>query len=435
MLVATFVALAGLASKHEHHPDSRWPVFVDGGTLPRCTDEYAGSGPCDGGLTNNLMNLTTVSVDTAHREGALCLDGSPPGYYLQMGPAGTTQWLIYLKGGAWCKSEEECAARAKSSLGSTDSAPKTLAFSGLMDSDPSVNPDFAHYNRVILWYCDGASFAGDRDDPVVHAPTNQTLWFRGLSVLRTTLNQLCALHGLADATDVILSGGSAGGLAALLHADKVREWLKTAGAPLKRYRAVPNSGFFLMHDTADGEPVWPEAYKATFELHQANNGVNGACVAALKGDHWKCFLANYSYAYSSTPMFLLNSALDKWQMGHIWAGDTACVGSDFANCTAAEVADLNGYASDFLTDLRRPAKQQQPGEGGFITSCLEHVAAQGGGFGQFSIDGVLERDALSKWWHADEQAEPMWWLPCSLSATAPHPCNPTCGDGAHYRAP
>ena len=68
------------------------------------------------------------------------------------------------------------------------------------------------------------------------------------------------------------------------------------------------------------------------------------------------------------------------------------------------------------------------GEGGFVESCLEHVAAQGGAFDKYSIRDTTMQEALSTWWEAanDEPAASHWYLPCSLHEAAPHQCNPTC---------
>jgi len=39
------------------------------------------------------------------------------------------------------------------------------------------NPDFSAMNKVIMLYCDGTSFSGDRDDPVI--VNGKPLHFRG----------------------------------------------------------------------------------------------------------------------------------------------------------------------------------------------------------------------------------------------------------------
>jgi len=74
---------------------------------------------------------------------------------------------------------------------------------------------------VLTWavisafrYCDGASFSGDKTEPFMYNTSTgtQPLYFRGRRVLDAVLDTLLAEHGLDQATDVLLSGGSAGGL-------------------------------------------------------------------------------------------------------------------------------------------------------------------------------------------------------------------------------
>jgi hypothetical protein len=55
--------------------------------------------------------------------GALCLDGSPGGFYLRNGTQ--TSWMIELEGGGWCVNEEDCLARSKTDIGSSKSWPPT----------------------------------------------------------------------------------------------------------------------------------------------------------------------------------------------------------------------------------------------------------------------------------------------------------------------
>jgi hypothetical protein len=229
------------------------PLFV--------VDDLCGStfgvGDCAPRKGNEAMPLYLVDQEAAARTGAFCLDGSRPGYYYTADPSGNfTHWLLYFKGGGWCYDEDSCAARARGEIGSSTHFPKTFAFSGLMDSEPSVNPDFAHFNRVVLWYCDGASFTGNADAPVFHAATNQTLYYRGKRVLDLLLDTLAQRHGLGNATHVLVSGGSAGGLAAYHHADHVGARLAQMGAPLLTFKAAPVSGLFAMHDDATGTPLY-----------------------------------------------------------------------------------------------------------------------------------------------------------------------------------
>lgn len=385
------------------------------------------------------LPLYVVDAEAAKKRGAVCLDGSPPGYYAGFAttPARKTSWILYFKGGAWCFDEANCAARAKTELGSSKLFPKTLPamYSGMLDADPSINPEFHDFNRVLFWYCDGASFSGNRNTPYYHAKTKQNLYFRGARVLNILLDTLISKHGLDRATDVLLAGGSAGGLSTFLHTDYVHKYLLQRKVPLRRFKAAPLSGFFLMHKTEAGRPTYADKMKKVFEMQHASVNLNAKCIASYdKSRKWRCMFANESYAHTEVPMFVMNSAVDSYQLGAIWNGDiyrkgTKCSKNNFETCSKKEVASVNGWLRDFVRDLKAPAKFRKPGEGGFVESCLEHVAPQGSlGFTRYKIRGVTLRDALSKWW-ASTGKEPSanhWYLPCELNTAKPHQCNPTC---------
>lgn len=118
-----------------------------------------------------------------------------------------------------------------------------------MANDASVNPDFAGYNRVVLAYCDGNSFASNRDDPVnvtttdaAGISTTSRIFWRGKRLIDATLTSLVEKHGLGDAETVMLTGASAGGLAAYLHTDYVHEKLQELAPRMQKYRSAPISG-------------------------------------------------------------------------------------------------------------------------------------------------------------------------------------------------
>lgn len=126
-----------------------------------------------------------VLLKDAVNEGAVCLDGTPPGYYFRKGELnyckymhsadymrntlifivgmddGADKWIVYFQGGGWCYDEELCLERSRGELGSSKSWPSIMQADGIMSSDKDVNPDFYQWNVAYLKYCDGASFAGD----------------------------------------------------------------------------------------------------------------------------------------------------------------------------------------------------------------------------------------------------------------------------------
>jgi hypothetical protein len=348
-------------------------------------------------------------------------------------PSAANKWVLYFKGGGWCYDENSCAQRTQTLIGSSNQLqtkqPKFgYGGSGPLGDSSVTNPSFANFNHVMFWYCDGGSFTGDRDD-VVQTEGNQSLFFRGKRNLDAMLRYLRRDHNLGNATEILLSGGSAGGLSAYLHADYIRSTF----APSVKFRASPVSGFFLDHDTFDGVAQYPTQMKGLFAMMNSSGGVNQACVKALSvvGDEWRCIFANASYAYTTTPIFPLNSAVDAWQMGNIFNAPGACVGSaspQFANCSSVELSKLIGYEHDFLRDMTNTPTFTRPGNGGFVESCHEHCAAQGGSWNTIVQQGVTMQQAVTTWWEAPDgaNAQDHWHLPCTLNSKAPGQCNPSC---------
>ncbi|XP_070052948.1 pectin acetylesterase 8-like isoform X4 [Nicotiana tomentosiformis] len=87
-----------------------------------------------------------------------------------------------------------------------------------------------------------------------------------------------------------MSGTLAGGLASILHCDKFRSFF-SAGARLK---CISNDGFFLNIKTILGEPHIEELYKKVVALH--------------------FFFPEYVIQHIWTPLFVINSAYDSWQI-------------------------------------------------------------------------------------------------------------------------
>ena len=104
-----------------------------------------------------------------------------------------------------------------------------------MDRSVAINPLMHSWTFVYLPYCDGGSFAGDA---AVAGPP--ALHFAGLKIREAAAASLRASFALDGATDVVVGGGSAGGLAAYLHVDW---WARQAPAGVKA-RGMPDSGFF-----------------------------------------------------------------------------------------------------------------------------------------------------------------------------------------------
>jgi hypothetical protein len=129
--------------------------------------------------------------------------------------------------------------------------------------------------------------------------------------------------GLGNATDVVISGCSAGGLASYLHCDQWAEVIHGAGAE-KKVRCMADSGIFLDHQDPLAMADGPASYE---NMGYANgmrwvwdnmvvdgSGVDQTCVAAFPGEEHKCFFAEHVAPFIDTPMFALQSAYDGWSV-------------------------------------------------------------------------------------------------------------------------
>ena len=85
-----------------------------------------------------------------------------------------------------------------------------------LSNNGTANPPLYTYSKIFLPYGDGTSQVSDLDEPVVVG--NSTVFYRGARVLRALIARLAA-NELAGATEVVVGGGSAGGLSTYLCVD------------------------------------------------------------------------------------------------------------------------------------------------------------------------------------------------------------------------
>ena len=389
--------------------------------------------------TAGSMKLVRLE-EAAATEGAVCLDGSAAAYYF--GAATRAQdadkWVLYFQSGGWCYKPEDCLERSRTNLGSSRGLAATITPGGILSASAKENPDFCTWNRVVLVYCDGASFAGDAAAPDVVNGT--ALYYRGYRNLRAVLADLAARHGLRKATQVLLTGASAGGLATVLHADQVRALLPRT---VRRYKAAAMSGVFLAHANLRGEAVYEAQMRRVFAMQNASAGVAPACLAAKGAQHkHECLFAADALDHVATPVFVMNSVYDKWSLRCILTAEPvdaratqngncsalpgwrACI-SDAA-CTAEQLALLDrAWGDDFRATVAAHAAFARTGNGLYAYSCIDHGAEILGKWNQIAIHGVTIRAALTQWFFSDnEPAAAHTYTDCTLNGK--YQCNPTC---------
>ncbi|RVX21907.1 Pectin acetylesterase 12 [Vitis vinifera] len=273
--------------------------------------------------------------------GAVCLDGTLPGYHLHRGyGSGANSWLIHLEvysrfwistpecsevgsfgylagtqdstlllyqagaltdvGGGWCNTIRTCVFRKKTPHGSSTHMEKLIPFTGILSNRAEENPDFYNWNRVKLRYCDGASFSGDSQNEA------KTLYFRGQRIWLAAMKDLMS-KGMHYANQALLSGCSAGGLAAILHCDEFRELFPRT----TRVKCLSDAGLFLDVIDVSGGRTLRHMFGGVVRLQQVGKMLPQACTSHLNPT--LCFFPQNLIPLTKTPLFLLNAAYDSWQ--------------------------------------------------------------------------------------------------------------------------
>ncbi|KAL2634139.1 hypothetical protein R1flu_005618 [Riccia fluitans] len=364
-------------------------------------------------------------VSGAQEKGAVCLDGSPPGYYFIPGfGSGLNKWIVYVEGGAWCSNDRDCAKRAKTYLGSTyysesRGLPPT---SGILSDNPGVNPDFYNWNVVWLRYCDGASFLGDRQEPVVMSQ-GQTIYYRGARVWDAIMQDLMA-KGMASADEALLTGCSAGGLTTIHRCDSFRDIFP----PQTFVKCLADAGFFLNMPDVKGGQTSASLFYGVAVTHNVFGNLNRFCTLFTAPDaRWECIFAHNILPFVRTPLYILQSTTDYWQLENLigpkWIDPTGqwstCV-ENMWSCNATELSVVQEFRRRMVEDIGFG----YPGlRGEFVISCPAHCMAtddyRWSSQQRFTIHGKTMQQSIGDWFYARNFGDML--LVDGLS-----PMNPTC---------
>ncbi|KAI3680006.1 hypothetical protein L2E82_50743 [Cichorium intybus] len=318
-------------------------------------------------------NVEMTFIQSAIAKGAVCLDGSPPAYQFDKGfGEGVDKWLIHIQGGGWCESTKSCLKRVNMSNGvGSSTRMQKFNFTGVFSSKQEFNPGFYNWNRVIMRYCDGASFTGDVEK--VDPATN--LHYRGARIFNVILDELLA-KGLNKASSALLTGCSSGGLASILYCDKFRARLPATS----RVKCAPDAGYFVHVKDISGKYHYEKFFTKIVKLHNSKINLPSSCTSKMKPG--LCFYPQFILPEIKTPLFVINTAYDAYQVQNILAplkadrhGSWSTCKSNISNCSPTQLKRLQDFRSDFIKTLRSgmgKSKFNSTSRGLFINSCYSH---------------------------------------------------------------
>ncbi|CAL5194900.1 unnamed protein product [Lathyrus oleraceus] len=353
-------------------------------------------------------------IQGADSKGAVCLDGTLPGYHLHPGSgSGVNNWIVNLEGGGWCNNIRTCVFRKTTRRGSSKYMDKQIPFTGILSNKAEENPDFFNWNRVKVRYCDGASFGGDSENKAAN------LQFRGQKIWLAAMEELMS-KGLKNAKQALLSGCSAGGLATILHCDEFGSLFPKS----TKVKCFSDAGFFLDATDVSGGRTLRKMFGGVVSLQEVQKNLPESCLNHL--DPTSCFFPENLIDHIQTPLFLLNAAYDGWQLYESLAPSTAdphgywkACKLNQTNCNSTQIEFLQKFRNQMLNDVKGFSATSQSGL--FINSCFTHCQSERQDTWFADDSPLLNNTRIAKAvgnWFFDRQVV--------KEIDCPYPCDKTC---------
>ena len=375
-------------------------------------------------LSESTIYLTLL--DEKYDE-ARCMDGTKSGYYYQASSQSSEskKWVLYLFGGGECDNMYSCQYQLNTSLGSSNYFAANYSSSSgwyLASDYCPYNPGFCNWNHVGVPYCSQDLHSGR-----VTVPTEDTwgLYFSGHIILKSILDDLDLLYNFNEATEIVVTGASAGGIGVWMNVDYIQERYPNA-----RVTAATIAGYYFYatyydgvnHTDPGGMADFRESgIKSAYKLYDAY--VDESCKKALedkKLDPSACMLSNNSFPYIEVDSFAIQAQTDQTVLtGH------DCFPQDYMfeppeQQFMAEFSKNMSVALEPLLSKKGRRFIEKKRTGAFSAACYIH-----GGFSnkQPLINGINYNQAFTNFYFNYTSLDESFY---KLEDTCGVMCNPTC---------
>jgi hypothetical protein len=327
--------------------------------------------------------FSLVKLPSSTPVGGKCLDGTSAGFYIREG-VDPSRFIIHLEGGGSCSTRLDCADTATSNLGSSTNwtnalDPFQVANNKLLNEKCDENPEFCNGLTVYVPYCTGDVHIGTRTKA-----SNETWGFHfdGYHNFVAIIDMLIADYGLGDATQVLLTGVSAGGIGVFHNIDYLADRLPSAvvkGAPIAGwYLPGPHptdpSSMYVFSDYQNfvagttGNDV-----ENPFEtsLWGSNENLPQDCITDFGENFLACTTVHNLYRYIKSSLYIIQSQYDPQ---HIFYFGGVPLKLDYNETDLAYVSfigDATRASLEQIINNEAYAMKPHP-DGIYAASCLNH---------------------------------------------------------------
>ncbi|KAJ7335959.1 hypothetical protein OS493_013322 [Desmophyllum pertusum] len=249
---------------------------------------------------------------------------------------------------------------------------------------------------MFVPYCDGASYTGNREKPL--KVKNKLLYFRGRRILDAILDELLR-RGIDNASEIILSGASAGALSAIIHADYIRTRFRRATNA--SFRVLADAGFFVDAPAFNYYEIVRSVFRQMSSLHNSSTSLNHACLHAQEREQeWRCFFPQYSLPFVASPVFLVNSLYDEWQIAYL--SNIRCV-LNIKTCSSTELRHIMKFGEKTFHALRSVFDSSNE-TAVFADSCLVHTQCNTNAlWTKIQVKNVTIAQAFANWYRGGDE--------------------------------
>jgi Pectinacetylesterase len=290
-----------------------------------------------------------------------CRDGSRAGLAVRKNAA-SKKLMIFMEGGGICFNKETCAENPANTQWQ-----RGEQLGGVFDRNNAANP-VKDWNVIYIPYCSGDLHGGAKRNVTVSGVGTQQ--FVGALNMKRLLQAI--VPAFSSATDVLLTGVSAGGLGASMNAVAVQD-----AFPRLRVRLVDDSGPLL--GSVAAAPCMQRLWRSTFGYDQTFLLECGS--ACPKTDDYLLDYMKFIAANSTDrPTGLIETAADEVIAAYYGISKNSC---------ANKLYQTPMTASEFRTALLayRTALKPYPAHATYFPAGTQHTWLADGSFYSASVAG------------------------------------------------
>ena len=192
-------------------------------------------------------------------------------------------------------------------------------------------------------------------------------------MLNAVRQDLLHSRGMGTASEVVVGGCSAGGMAVYLHCDSWASEIATVNSNTHTVCLADSGWFPLVPDSAGFPSTWFNGvWEGGFNFHNSSAALHPECLAHFNATmQWQCVMPEISASYTRTPLFIFQSRYDSFQIFNM----ERCIPmppDPKSPCSDGVVTLWGDLVRDGVVGYLKGPLGSAAGSAAFVDSCYHH---------------------------------------------------------------